>query len=525
MVNMTNELVSREVITNRDGQWEVQSTFVDDTIGVPENLRQLIQQQLARVNLDERKILEAASVAGADFSAAAVAAGVEQATETVETHCDDLVHREQFLRTQGTSEWPDGTIATRYGFVHALYQEVVYDQLSATRRIRLHRQIGEREEQGYGDRAREIATELAVHFERGRDYRKAVQYLQHAGENAVRRSAYQEAITLLTKGLELLKALPDTPERIQQELTLQIALNGALLPVKGYTAPEVEKIVLRAWELCQQIGQTPQLSPVLWRLWTFYDVGGKFQKSRELGEQLLSLAQSVQDPALLLEGHAALGYTLHFLGEFIPAREHLEAGIALYDPQQHRSYGTLFDPKVGYLSYTAWVLWFLGYPDQAQQRSHEALTLAQELSHPFSLAYALHHAARLHQLRREVQAVQERAEAVIALTTEQGFPVYLAAGTIWRGCALAEQGQVEEGIRQICQGLVAWQATGAEQQRPYWLALLAEAYGKVGEAEQGLATLVEALTHVEQTGERWYEAELYRLKGELLLAQARKLRD
>ena len=167
-------------------------------------------------------------------------------------------------------------------------------------------------------------------------------------------------------------------------------------------------------------------------------------------------------------------------------------------------------------------LWFLGYPDQALQRSHEALTLAQELSHPFSLAYALGCAAALHQLRREVQAAQERTEAVIALSTEQGFPLWLAVGTIRRGWALAVQGQVEEGITQIRQGLAALQATGAELGRPTYLALLAEAYGKAGQVEEGLTVLTEALAQVDKTGERFYEAELYRLKGELTLQQNRE---
>src|SRR5688572_28681532 len=172
-------------------------------------------------------MLEAASVAGAEFSAVAVAAGVEQSAEVVETYCDGLVRREQFLRTRGVSEWPDGTIAARYGFVHALYQEVLYEQISATRRIRLHRQIGEREEQGYGERASEIAAELAVHFERGRDYQRAVQYHQRAGQRASQRGSNTEAVTHVTTGLELLKTWSDTPARTQQELTLQLTL-GAL---------------------------------------------------------------------------------------------------------------------------------------------------------------------------------------------------------------------------------------------------------------------------------------------------------
>jgi len=282
----------------------------------------------------------------------------------------------------------------------------------------------------------------------------------------------------------------------------------------------VEKVYMRARELCEQVGETPELFPVLWGLCPFYLVQAEHKRARELGEQLLRLAQSRQDPALLLEAHYVMGLTLYLLGELAPARTHLEQGSALYDSQQHHSlafsYGSL-DPGVACFCHTAAVLWHLGYPEQALKRSHEALTLAQEVSHPFSLAQSYSYAARLHQFRREGQTVQERAEAVIALTTEQGFPYWLAWGTMLRGWALAQQGQGEEGISQIRQGLAAWRATGAEMYRPYVLALLAEMHGKVGQAEEGLSVVVEALAFVERTEERFYEAELHRLKGELTL--------
>ena len=244
------------------------------------------------------------------------------------------------------------------------------------------------------------------------------------------------------------------------------------------------------------------------------------QTACELTEQLLTLAQSAQDPAFLLQAHYTLGVNLHHLGEFVSAREHFEQVLSLYDPQQHRSlaflYGS-FDPGVACLSFAGLVLWLLGYPDQALRKSHAALALAQELAQPFSLAVALNWAAWLHQCRREGQAAQERAEAAMTLSTEQGFPVWLAMGTIKRGWALAEQGQGEEGIAQLRQGLAASRATGAEVARPHYLALLAEAYGRAGQAEEGLSALAEALALVDKTGERHYEAELYRLKGELLL--------
>jgi predicted ATPase len=261
---------------------------------------------------------------------------------------------------------------------------------------------------------------------------------------------------------------------------------------------------------------------VLAGLWRFYFQRAELQTACELGEQLLSLAQKVQDPALLLEAHRTLGPTLSFLGEWIPARVHLEQGIRLYDRQQHRSHAFLYglDPGVVCLSVTALALWHLGYPDQALRRNQEALSLAQELSHPYSLAYALSLSAQLHQSRWDGPLTQEWAEATITVCTEQGFPYWLAQGTIFRGWALAEQGQRGEGMAQLREGLAAYQALGAELIRPYHLALLAEAAGKGGQAEEGAKVLIEALAIVDKTGERRWEAELYRLKGALTLQQA-----
>jgi predicted ATPase len=214
-----------------------------------------------------------------------------------------------------------------------------------------------------------------------------------------------------------------------------------------------------------------------------------------------------------------LGVTLFFLGEFALAQDHLEQGIALYDPQKDNPFvsGAVQDLRVSCLSVAALALWHFGYPGQALKRSQEALTSAQELSHPFSSAFALSWAALLCWSCPERQAGQERAEAAITLSTEQGFPHWLARGTILRGWALAEQGQGEAGIAQIHQGLNASQATGAEMTRTYFLALLAEAYGEGRQTEEGLSVLAEALAMVDKTGERFYEAELHRLKGELTL--------
>ena len=249
--------------------------------------------------------------------------------------------------------------------------------------------------------------------------------------------------------------------------------------------------------------------------------GKSWQSARELVEQLLRLAQNVQDPALLVSAHVESGMTLYFLGEFAAAREHVEQGIFFYDPQQYRSqaFHAGHDPGVVCLLYISWVLWFLGCPDQALKRTQEALTLAQEMSRPYNIAFALNWAATLHQFRREAKLTQERAEAAIALSTEQRFPQWVGMGSLLRGKALAEQGEGKEGIALMRQVIARVRAVGTEVMVPHFLALLAEAYGREGQAEEGLTVLVAALAVMDKTRERVYEAEVYRLKGELTLQQ------
>jgi predicted ATPase len=428
MVTVVDDLVAQGLLREVRGQWQLQAALEEVTVGIPDSLRQLIDRQLERLPREEQRVLEVASIAGTSFSALTVAAGGEESIEQVEAHCERLVRRGQFLHASGTETVPDGTLTGRYGFLHALYQNVVYERVGAIRRIRLHRRIGEREEAAYGERAREVAAELAVHFERGHDYHRAVRYLQQAGENAIQRSAYQEAMSLLTKGLELLKILPDTPERTQQELGLQTTLSLALVFTKGFAAPEVETICHRMRELCQQVGGAPQRIAVLGGLWSLHVTRAEHQTALELAEQFFTLAPSVQHPLVSLAAHYNLGWSLLYTGRFALAREHQEQGIALYDPQQHHSLAlryTSFDYGIAFPSVEALTLWYLGYPEQALKRSHEGLSLARELAHPFSLAVALISAASFHQRRREGQAVQEQAEAVIALCSEQGFAFYL----------------------------------------------------------------------------------------------------
>ena len=407
-----------------------------------------------------------------------------------------------------------------YTFKHALLQDSAYASLLKSQRQHLHVRTAQVLEQQFGETVETHPEMLAYHYTEAGLIVRAVPYWQWAGQRANQHSAYAEAISHLTTGLALLTTLPDTPERSQHELPLQLALGTALMAAQGYAAPEVGQAFARARELCRQAAdESPQLFPILWGLVAFYVVRSELHTARELAEQLLSLALGVQDPVFLMGAAFALGGVSVLLGELTRAREHLEQGIALHDPQQHRSLVSVFGEDVGIsgLGWNAYALCGLGYSDQALKRVQEALTLAQDLSHPFSLTLTLYWAAILYQGRREGQAAQERAEAVITLSTEQEFPLWLAYGTTLRGWALAEQGQREEEIAQMRQGLMAFRATGAEFFRPVYLALLAEAYGKTGQVEEGLPVLAEALATVEKTGERFYEAELYRLKGTLTL--------
>jgi predicted ATPase len=409
-----------------------------------------------------------------------------------------------------------------YLFKHALIQDTAYQSLLRSTRQRHHQRIAQVLETQFPETAATQPELLAHHYTEAGCPALAVTYWQKAGQRAVERSAYAEAISHFSKGLEMLKTLPDTPAHLQQELDLQIVLGPALIVTQGPASPGVDLFYARTQELCQQVGETPQLFPVLWGLWRFYSNRGEYQRARMLGERLLSLAQQVHDTALLLEAHHALWPTLSSTGEFAAARAHLEQGRALYGPQQHRSHALLYgghDPGVCCLSHAAWSLWILGYPDQALQSMREALTLAYELAHPYSLAVALRFATALHQSRRKQQAVRERAAALMALATEQGFAQELARAIILRGWALASQEQGTEGTAQMHQGLAAYRATGTERQQPYYLALLAEAYGSIGQATEGLSLLAEALATVDRTGEHEWGAELHRLQGELLLAQ------
>jgi predicted ATPase len=482
-------------------------------VAIPETLQDALMARLDQLNM-AKEVAQFGAVLGREFPYDLLQAIIPQDEDTLQAGLAQLVGAE-LLYQRGRPP------RARYIFKHALIQDAAYASLLKSTRQQVHQQIAQVLETRFPALV-ETQPELVVqHYTAAGCHELAVVYWQRAGQQASDRSANLEAISHLTAGIELLTTLPETPDFRQQALTLYIGLGAALQMAKGLAAPEVEQAYTQAYALCQQVGETPALVPVLFGLWRFYLVRSQLHTAREIGETLLRLAQRADDPALAVIAPYTLGATWCWLGTFPAARQHCEEGITRYTPAQHRA--RLFrmgqDPGVACRAVVAQALWLLGYPDQALARVREALALAHELSHPYSQVYARCWAAQVSQYRRDVLAVHEQAEAGVALATAQGVLQWAANGTILRGWALAMQGQGEEGMAQIRQGITAWRATGAALTVPYVCTVLADVSAHLGRTEDGLQALAEAHTLVEQHKERWWEAEIHRLRGVLLLRQ------
>ncbi|HXG05681.1 MAG TPA: AAA family ATPase [Candidatus Binatia bacterium] len=516
MVSLVDFLVDRGWIGEEEGRWHLRGRPEEVAAGVPDTLRRLIECQLDALPAEEQGVLEAASVAGAEFSAAAVAAALGEPWDRVEHCCEGLARRGHFLVARGAEPLPDGTLAGRYGFGHALHRKVLYERVGIARRVLLHRRIGEGLERLPGLRGEEMAAELAMHFERGRDPLRAVRHLARAARTAVQRSAHREAIDLLERALDLVPALPDVRQRAEEELALRVALAVPLMVTRGYTAPEVRAVYERARELCRQLGETPNLFPVVVGLSRFYYGWSSMERKNASAEELLRLAERREDPSLLLVAHMMQGGNLFFRGDFAGAQAHAEQGLALWDPQQHRPLVFLYgdDPQVLCHCWAALALWYRGYPDQALARVRQGLRIAEDLAYPFGVAFARFWTAFLHQARGEVREAGEQAETLVAAAETQGIPQFAAMGSILRGWALAAAGA--EGLAEILRGMERLRAVGQALGRPYFSALLAEAYRRRGQIEAALGVVGEALALTDKTGEHMHQADLYRLQGELL---------
>ncbi len=409
-----------------------------------------------------------------------------------------------------------------YFFKHALIQDAAYQSMLISRRQALHQRIAHALRTHFTETVTTQPELVAHHCTEAGLADEAVNFWRRAGERAIERSANVEAIGHLTRGLEVLQKLPETPERAERELGLQTTLGLATGVSKGWGAPETERTHARARELCGRVEASPELFLALQGVGGVHCVRGEIRPALELMEQALQVAQRLADPTMIVQGHFLVADQLFWFPELIASRAHLDQALARYDPTRDRARGLLslgWDPCVASLTFLSRVLWHLGYPNQARQCSDRAVTMADDLAHPFTRSWALSWAAALHQLRGEVDRVRVLADADVALATEQVMmPFFGANGLTLRGWALVRQGYGAEGLAQLRDGVEAYRATGAELERSHWLGLLAEAYGEVGQPEEGLHVINDALDEVQRNGVRYYEAELHRLRGELLVA-------
>ena len=481
-------------------------------VAIPTTLQDSLMARLDRLGT-AKGIAQWGATLGRQFSYALLQAVSQREAVTLQRELGHLVEAE-LLYQRGVV--PQAT----YLFKHALVQEAAYQSLLRSTRQYYHQRAARVLTEQFPETAETHPELIAHHYTEAACHAQAVPYWQRAGQRAIARSAHVEAVAHLTQGLDVLMTLPETRERARHELALCLALGTALSVTKGWPAPEVGKAYSRAQDLCQQAGEPAQLFPVLWGLWHFHAVRGEPQTARELGAQLLTLAQRHQEPASFLAAHFMLGGALTQLGALDSALTHWEQTFTLYDRQQHHALTSLFgaDPGVFSLTYASHTLWLRGYPDQALMRSRQALELAQDLSHPFSLALAHCYAAMLHQFHREPRLVQQQAEAAMHLCTDQGFTYYLAWATLLWGWALTAQSAEranEEALAQIRQGFTDLLATGAGIRETYYRALLAEVVWSRGDSDTGQQLVAEACAVVQRTEERYWEAELYRLQGAL----------
>jgi predicted ATPase len=407
-----------------------------------------------------------------------------------------------------------------YLFKHALVRDAAYGSLLRRRREELHARIAAVLETDFADRVAAEPELLARHLTDAGLLEKAVPWWLQAGEKAAERWANREAIAHLTRGLGVLKLLPETRQRDEQELRFQIALASAYGASQGFGASGHGEAALRAAGLCERLGgHLPKHIRALFGTATFHMGHGEVRAGLTAGEECLVLAERLQDPVFLGQAHNLIGLCLFFLGDVRRSRSHLEQALALYEAAHDRvDLWGVGDAGVNCHSFLCRILWHLGYPDRALKHSERAIALAEEAARPFSTAEALSWAAALHQLRGDVGRCRALAEADLAFTTEHVLPFFAGHVMALGGWAQVKQGLIGEGEARLREGVATYRTAGGEIELPHWLGLMAEACGTAGRVDEALAVLHEALAIVERNGSRYYEAELSRLEGELLLA-------
>jgi len=516
MADVLRYLRAREVIAKQDEAWILARELPDIEHELPESVRGMIERKIAQLAEGDHKLLSVASVQGYEFDSAVVARVLDTPAEDVEERLETLEKIYRFVRLLKDREFPDGTLSLRYRFVHVLYQHAFQDTLRATRRMTLSREVARALEDSYGKQSPAVASELAAMYEAGREYMRAAEYFRIAAHQRVQLSASQEAAALARRGLSLLEHVPQSRERNEREASLQIALGNAVMTNRGYAAAELGQIYTRAWKLCQQLGNTEHIMPAVHGMYIHAVTSGHLTESLELGKAFVETVEQT-DPAPLV-AHRILGCTLFSMGDLQSAHEHFDQLNTLYDPNRHEWLTYLYGngPGITGRLWQARTLWMLGFPDRARVEAQHGLALAKAVSHVNSLAYGCVFAAWTYQYLCEWDTVLDLADRAIALSTEQGLIMWLAWGTELRGTALAGHGEFTSGISEMRRGIELADSIDLRIFRAQLFAYLANAYAQNHEFQRAHEILDEAERSIDSTKERYWAAEVLRLRGKVL---------
>jgi len=516
LVSVVDHALRQGLLVETDGAWSLAGGSDAVAAIVPDGLRQMIERQVDALAPTDRQLLEAASVVGVEIGAAAVAAALEAELEAIEERLEALAGR--FLVALDVEEWPDGTVGGRYRFRHALHQNVLYARVSDARRVRLHRRIGARIERAHAGRASTVAGVLAAHFEAGRDAPRAIQYRREAAAVALGRHADREAIGHLGRALALVPSLPDADDRIRAELTLLVALATPLMSVEGYAAREVERVFDRAHALSRQSEDGPHLAPLLRGLMSFFQVRGDSLRARPVGERLLALVEDGADRAALVQACYGHGVTLYNLGEIAASTPLFERALALYEPSQHRTHVSVYggyDPAVGCRAWLGWTRELEGFPEDAARWCGSAETLAVELGHPLTLAFAHGAVIRTHMTLGDFAAAAAASERAVTVAREHGLAFQLAVAEVADAWTAVRGGNAEDGIARMRRGIDAVVATSGRAMLPLYQNQLGLALGLAGRLDDAWRALDEAVAQAEATSQPVALIEIHQVRGDL----------
>jgi tRNA A-37 threonylcarbamoyl transferase component Bud32/tetratricopeptide (TPR) repeat protein len=518
MADLVRYLRDSDVIGQTDGKWVLTRALTDLPNELPESVRSMIGRKIERLDDRDRALLVAASVQGHEFDSTTVSEASGMDPVDVEERLEAIERTHVLVRRGREEEFPDRTLTVTYQFVHVLYQNMLYGSLQPTRRASLSGKVARALVTHHGERASEIAGRLAVLFEGARDFATSARYFIESAQHALSLFAFREALALAGRGLSALRGLPDGPERIQQELMLQMIRGQALRFMKGWSAPEIEPVFARAHDLCQQLNNPPQLLPVRWALALYHAIRGDLREYKRRADELLVQAEASENPAFLMGAYHLTGVCQEFLGDMVASSRALDAGRNLHDPARHAEYTAMYglDPGMIARAMSCRPMWVLGHPDRAMARALETLTLARSQRQPMTLAFALLVAQGLHLNRGELSEAIALGGETVALCREYELIQEREWSRSFQGAALAALGRVEEGIDLLKDSLAVQAAISSGLVRSAFLAVLGEMLGAVGRVDEGLAAIAAGRQHAEQFAEGGYVAELHRAHGRLL---------